>query len=155
MKAVSFIFLNVFGVVKSHTLFSKIMKSTSFTSCKLYFSLASLYSLFFFFLLRYSWCTVFYVSGVPHSDSQFQILYSVYSYYKILAIFPVLYNVCLQFIYFVHSNLYLLIPTHVLPFPLSLSKLITTSLFSISINLFFWLHTLVCFIKMLKFLMKY
>ena len=28
-------------------------------------------TLFFFFLLRYSWCTILYVSGVQHSDSQF------------------------------------------------------------------------------------
>ena len=37
-------------------------------------------------------------------------LYSIYSYYKILVIFPVLHHISLYLIYFIHSNLYLLIP---------------------------------------------
>ena len=41
-------------------------------------------------LLNYRWCTKIYVLCVPHSDSPFEWLYSIYSYYKILAIFPVL-----------------------------------------------------------------
>ena len=36
--------------------------------------------------------------------------YSIHSYYKILAIFPVLHNASLQFIYFLHSSLNLLFP---------------------------------------------
>ena len=33
--------------------------------------------------------------GVQYSDSQFLKLYSIYSYYKMLAIFPVLYIISL------------------------------------------------------------
>ena len=33
----------------------------------------------------------------------FYRLYSIYSYYKILAIFPVLYNIILLLLYFIHS----------------------------------------------------
>ena len=38
------------------------------------------------------------------------MLYSIYSYYKILAIFPVLYNISLELIYLIHNSLYFLIP---------------------------------------------
>ena len=48
----------------------------------------------------------------------------------------VLYNISLLFIYFIHSSLYLLIPCHYLASPPSLSPLVTTSLFSISVSLF-------------------
>ena len=49
---------------------------------------------FAFFKLRYSWFTIL-VSDIQHSDSQIYRLYAIYSYYKILAIFPVLYNISL------------------------------------------------------------
>ena len=50
------------------------------------------------------------LSGVQHSDSQFLKLYSIYSYYKILVIFLILYNTPLQLFYFMLSSLYFLIP---------------------------------------------
>ena len=40
---------------------------------------------------------------------QFYRLYSIYSYCKMLTIFPVLYSMFLQLIYFIYSGLYLLI----------------------------------------------
>ena len=49
-------------------------------------------------------------SGIQHSDSQFLNVILHYSYYKILAVFPMLYNISLQLTYFVHSSLYLLTP---------------------------------------------
>ena len=58
----------------------------------------------------------------------------MYSDCKILAIFPML-NFILVF-YFIRSSLYLLIPTLVWPLFPSLSLLVTTSLFSISVSLF-------------------
>ena len=61
------------------------------------------------------------LSGVQHSDSQFLKLYSIYSHYKILVIFPILYNTPLQLIYFMLSSLYFLIPYPYIappPFPL-------------------------------------
>jgi len=39
----------------------------------------------------------------------FERLYSIYTYDKTLAVFPVLYNMSLWLIYFIPSNLYLLI----------------------------------------------
>ena len=45
-----------------------------------------------FFVLRYSRCIVLYVTCIQHSDSQFWKVIFIYSYYKMLAIFPVLYN---------------------------------------------------------------
>ena len=50
--------------------------------------------------------------------------------------FPVLYNIALLFIYFIHSSLYLLILCHQLVAPPSLSLMVTTILSSISVNLF-------------------
>ena len=61
------------------------------------------------------------LSGVQHSDSQFLKLYSIYSYYKILVIFLILYNTPLQLFYFMLSSLYFLIPYPYIaptPFPL-------------------------------------
>ena len=37
--------------------------------------------------------------SVEHGDSAFLNVYFIHKYYKILAIFPVLYNVSLQFIF--------------------------------------------------------
>ena len=51
----------------------------------------------------------------------FERLYAIYSYHKILAFFPVLYNISLYFIYFIHSSLYFLLPyiySSLPPFPL-------------------------------------
>ena len=45
-----------------------------------------------------------------------------------------------------YNNLYLLIPYCLLPLPHPLSPLITTSLFSVSESVSFWLYSLVCFI---------
>ena len=44
---------------------------------------------------------------MQHGDSQFWKLFSIHSYYRILAKFPVLYNISVA--YFVHGSLYLLI----------------------------------------------
>ena len=57
--------------------------------------------------MRHSWLTIF-ISDVWHTQN-FYRLCSTYSYYQILAVFPVLYNISLWLIYFIHSNLYLLI----------------------------------------------
>ena len=76
----------------------------------------------------------------------FYILYSIYSYYKILAIFSVLYNISLQLIYYIHSSLYFLIPPPILLLPPSLPTLVTTSLFLISVTLF-----LFCYIHLFIF----
>ena len=54
-------------------------------------------------------------------SQNFYRLWSIYSYYKILAIFPVLYNISLLLIFFIYSSLCLLIPYPCLtppPFPL-------------------------------------
>ena len=72
----------------------------------------------------------------------FQRLQSIYTYYKILAIVPVLYNILMQPIYFIHSSLYLLILYPNLAPPPSLSLLVTHSLFFISVNVSFWLYSL-------------
>ena len=53
----------------------------------------------YLFLLKYSCCTILYVC-VQYIDSQFLRLQSIYSYHKILAVFPVLYDLSLQFIVF-------------------------------------------------------
>ena len=106
-------------------------------------------SFLFCFLLWYSCHTIlskfqmYYI--VIHN---FQRLYSIYSYYKTLAIFPVPYNIPLywQLIYFIHSSLYLLIPYLYLASTPSLSPLVTTSLFSISVSLYLLGYSLVCFI---------
>ena len=37
-------------------------------------------------------CTILYVTGVQYSGSQFVTVYSISSYYKMLGVFPVLYN---------------------------------------------------------------
>ena len=65
-------------------------------------------------------------------DSKFYWLYSIYSYYKMLTVFPVLYGIYLYLIYFIHSNLYLPIFYPYFAPPPSLSPLVTTSLFSVS-----------------------
>ena len=51
---------------------------------------------FFWFLLIEVQC---YVTGVEHGDSAFLNVYFIHKYYKVLPIFPVLYNVSLQFIF--------------------------------------------------------
>ena len=71
----------------------------------------------------------------------FERLYSIYTYDKILAVFPVLYNISLWLIYFIHSNLYLLIicPYFIPPpFPLPTGNnwFITLNFFIIHL---FWL----------------
>lgn len=63
---------------------------------------------------------------------RFQKLCSIYSNYKILAIFPVVQYILVA--YFVCNSLYLLIPHLCLAFPLFL--LTTCSLFSTSVILF-------------------
>ena len=60
--------------------------------------------------------------------------------------FPVLYNISLLLICFTHSNVYLLIPIPVLPLLSSLSLLVTTSLFSVNLLLFYYIHLLVYYI---------
>lgn len=60
---------------------------------------------FFFFL-----CKIFYWSNIDiQCDSQF-LKVILYSYYKILTVLSVLYNMSLYLICFTHSHLYLLIP---------------------------------------------
>ena len=54
------------------------------------FSLLSFFWGLLLLLMNYRWYTKIYVLCVPHSDSPFERIYSIYSYYKILAIFPVL-----------------------------------------------------------------
>ena len=54
--------------------------------------------------------------------------------------FPVLYNIFLQLIYFIHSCLYLLIPYSYLTFRPSLCPLRTTSLFCLSVSLFLFCY---------------
>ena len=76
---------------------------------------------------------------VYNSDSQFLKVYSIYSYYKIVTIFPVLYTIILV-AYCIHISLYLLLPDPILPFPSPLSLLVTTK-FSVSVSLL-----LFCFI---------
>ena len=62
------------------------------------------------------------VSSVQQSDSVFlQTLLC----YKILALFPALYSIFLQLIYFIHGTLYFLIPYSYLVLP-PLSSLVTT-----------------------------
>lgn len=58
------------------------------------------------FKLRYSLCTILYKFQVYNTvNHNFSGLYSIYRYYKLLAIIPVLYNICaFQFIYLVHSR---------------------------------------------------
>ena len=54
--------------------------------------------LFLKLLLKYSCCTVLYITGVQYSDSQYLKVYSIYGY-EILAISSMLYNIFLQLIY--------------------------------------------------------
>lgn len=49
-------------------------------------------------------CTIVQVDSM--AIHHFQMLYSVYSYDKIAAMFPGLYSMSLQLIYFIHSCLY-------------------------------------------------
>ena len=89
-----------------------------------------------------------------------QLIYSIYqfqvynilfqtliqSYYKILTIFPVLYIISLWLIYFIAISLHLLIPfTDFLPLPHSFFPLETTSLFSVSLFLFYYICSFLCF----------
>ena len=50
------------------------------------------------------------VSGVQHIDSVILQIHTIKSYYKIMAIIPVLYHISLLLIYFTHTGLYLLNP---------------------------------------------
>ena len=62
------------------------------------------------FFLMYSWCMLLYklqVYSIVACD--FWKLFSIYNYYKILTIFPILYNIIFT-AYFMPSGLYLLIP---------------------------------------------
>ena len=90
------------------------------------------------------------VSGVQHSDLVFYRLYSIKSYYKIMAviIYPVLNNISLLLAYFIQSSLYLLIPYPNMRFPASLSLVVTTDLFPISMSLFLfcYMHSFVLFL---------
>jgi len=78
---------------------------------------------------------------VYNSDSQFLKVYSIYSYYKIVTIFPVLYTVILV-AYCIHISLYLLLSNPILPFPSPLALLVTTK-FSVSLLLFCFIHQFV------------
>ena len=63
----------------------------------------------FFFFEKYSWCIIISKFQVYNRMSHsFAGLYSIYNYYKILTLFPVLYIVALKLIYFICS-LYLLV----------------------------------------------
>ena len=68
----------------------------------------------------------------------------MYSYCKILAIFPVLYNISLQIIYFMHCGLYVTPYPYPAPFA-SLCSLLTASLFSIPVNCFLICYSLLLF----------
>ena len=71
--------------------------------------------------------------------------YTPFSYYKILALFRVLYNIFIFVAYFIHNSLYLLIPYPFIAPPPSLSPPVTTNLFPIAVSLFlFLLYSLVC-----------
>ena len=77
---------------------------------------------------------------------------SVPNFYRLLmlwklATFPVLCNISLRLIYFIRNSLYLLIPYVFIALPHSLSILVNTSLFSISVSLFLF-FTFVCFLSL-------
>ena len=56
----------------------------------------------FFFSLKYSCCTILYKLQLDNIViHNFLKLYSVYSYYKILAIFPIVYNISLHIISYI------------------------------------------------------
>ena len=70
-------------------------------------------------------------------------LYSIYSYYKLFAIFPVLHNTSLQLTYLRHSSFRPSVSCPICPSPF-LSLLAITSLFSASESVSSLLHALVC-----------
>ena len=51
--------------------------------------------LIIYFIEKQLMYNIIYVIDVQHRDSQFLRLYYMYSYYKMLTIFPVLYNISL------------------------------------------------------------
>ena len=69
-----------------------------------------------------------------HLQHQFFQWLFIYSYYKILAVFPLSYRISWSFIFYI--ILYFLIPIPALSFFLPICPLVTTSLFSISVSLF-------------------
>ena len=75
------------------------------------------------------------VSGMEPSDSDICFrFFSMVGYYKILTEFPVLYSKLLLVIYFIYSNMYILVPNSkfILPTPF---PLVTISLFPMSLCL--------------------
>ena len=69
-----------------------------------------------------------------------QFIKIICGYCKIFAVFPMLYYIFLYYIYFIHRSLSLLIPYPKLPLLTLPSLLVTTSLFSISVSLFFFCY---------------
>ena len=74
------------------------------------------------------------------------MLYSIYSYYKVLALFHELYCLLLQLIYFVHGGLCLLVPFPYLAPPLFP---LPTGLFSVSVS--FFLFVIIKFVLFFEF----
>ena len=70
----------------------------------------------------------------------FSRLDSIYSYYKIMAKYPILYNISLFLFLFIHCSLYLLVPYPYVTPPVFLSPLFprSVSLFIIYIHLFYF-----------------
>ena len=87
------------------------------------------------FRLKYRWYTILYKLQMYNSDSQFlKVIFHLYL--KILGIFLMSYNKYILVAYFIHSSLYLQIPSPTLSLPLSLYPLVTTSVVSILVSLF-------------------
>ena len=82
------------------------------------------------------------LSDIQHSFQYFYGLHSIWSC-KILAVFPVLCNMDLQLVYFIHSTLYLLIPYLILP----LSQL-SVHRWPLICSLYLWVYF--CFIYSFK-----
>lgn len=99
----------------------------------------------FFFFLSIVDLPYYISSDVQHSD-----IFIDYTLCKVileyLSVFPVLYIISLYLISFTPSSLYLLILSSDFAPPITLSPLITTSLFSVSVSLF-----LFCYILSFKF----
>ena len=79
----------------------------------------------------------------------FNRLYTMQSYYEILPYFPLLYNIFLLLNDFIYKGLYHLIPdSYLAPSP-ALSQMVTTILFSISMNqfLFCYMHLFALLIR--------
>ena len=72
-------------------------------------------------------------------------LYSIYNYYKLLAIFPVLFSISLYLFYFTHSSLHLLILFSCLVPSLFSSSLVTTSSLYLWARFFFLIFTSYCY----------